>query len=356
MAKLDFRADLKLATETLEAIERAVVASADTEMRQHLGASIIGRECDRELWYTFRWARQPAHEPRVLRLFARGQREEDVMASLLRKAGIDIVQIDQNTGQQFRFAQIGGHFGGSMDGACVNLPDAPKTWHVVEMKTHNAKSFDALAKSGVEKSKPEHWVQMQMYMAWTGMERALYMAVCKDDDRLHLERIDADKDAALKYMERAQRIITAQTPPDGISTDPTWYKCKFCDYHALCHGTEVPLPTCRSCAHATPELDGAARWSCSRHHTDIDTKMQREGCGAHRYIPILLQTFAESVDASEADNWIQYRNKKTGYTFVNGAMPEGYESEEIHACECKDALGDPTVQEFRETFSAKVTA
>lgn len=358
MAKLDYRADLKLATATLEAIECAVVASQDDGMRQHLGASVIGRECDRAIWYSFRWATKVRHQARLLRLFARGQREEDVLASLLRKAGVNVVQIDAATGQQFSFSHIGGHFGGSMDAACSNLPDAPKTWHVGEFKTHNAKSFNELEKIGVAKAKPEHWVQMQMYMMWTGMERALYVAVCKDDDRLHLERIDADHEAQKQYTARAQRIITSQTPPDGISTDPSWFGCKFCDHHALCHGDSVPQPNCRSCAHATPELDGKARWSCAMHKTDIPADVQKEGCGAHRYIPVLLQNFADITDASEADNWVQYRNKKTGYLFVNGNchLEGAFTSEEIYACGAKESLGDPAVQAFKETFDARVTA
>jgi len=356
MAKLEYRADLKLATATLEAIERSVVASQDNGFREHLGASVIGRPCERQLWYAFRWAKKSSHDGRTLRLFARGQREEDEIFALLRNAGIEVVQTDNATGRQFCFSHIGGHFGGSMDGACVGLPEAPAKWHVVECKTSNAKSFNELEKSGVKKVKPDHWAQMQMYMAWTGMDRALYIAVCKDDDRLHLERIEADHGAQKMLTDKAQRIIASANPPDGISTDPSWYECKWCDYSQICHGTEVPLPTCRSCGHSTPEIDGNARWSCARHKADIDASMQREGCGAHRYIPALLSNFAEAVDGSEPDNWVQYRNKKTGYTFINGAMPEGYESEEIHACECKDVLGDPAVQEFRQTFSARVTA
>ena len=113
-----------------------------------------------------------------------------------------------------------GIFGGSMDGACLGVPDAPKTWHCLEYKTHSLKSFNALVSKGVKEAKPEHWAQMQCYMNWAGLERALYVAVCKDDDRLHLERIDADKTAAKALMERAQRIIEAPTPPEGHQHRP----------------------------------------------------------------------------------------------------------------------------------------
>jgi len=353
MAEVAIRADIKLATQTLAAIEAAVSAVADDGMRPHLGASLIGRECERVLWYSFRWATPQAFEARMLRLFARGQREEDVFTALLESIpGVRVVRIDANTGQQYSFKT--GHFGGSIDGAVAGLPDAPLTWHALEAKTHNAKSFKALEKDGVAKARPEHWAQMQCYMAWTGMHRALYMAVCKDDDRLHLERIDFDRQAAEAMFAKAQRIIDAAEPPARISDRPDWYQCKMCDHHDICHGTGVPVPTCRSCAHVTPVADG--EWHCARHSKLLDAAAQKAGCQAHRYIPALLGNFADAVDADTEANSITYRHRVTGNAFINGLPPEGYESAEIHACADKKALGDAGVREFMVEFDARIAA
>lgn len=350
MADLAFRADLKLATATLDMIDAAVRLDGDDGLRPHLGASLIGRPCERELWYRFRWAKRASFDARMLRLFARGQREEAVFAELLRKAGATVVTEDPNTGRQYSFAT--GHFGGSMDGAAVGLPDAPKTWHVLEFKTHSLKSFNELAAKGVKMTKPEHWAQMQCYMAWTGMDRALYCAVCKDDDRLHLERVDFDKQAAEALFAKAQRIIDAPEPQPGVSTDPSWWECKLCDYHDLCHGTALPIPTCRSCAHATPVAD--AQWRCERMGKPLDVPAQKDACQGHRYIPALLASFADPIDAEE--NWVRYRHKETGAEFVNGLPPEGYESAELAACQDKRILGDAGLDELREAFDAMVAA
>jgi hypothetical protein len=350
---LNFRADIKLATKTLEAIDAATLRRAESGLRPHLGASLIGRPCERALWYTFRWATAPNHEPRMLRLFARGQREEDNLAALLRAAGVTVHTVDPATGRQFSYST--GHFGGSMDGACVGLPDAPKTWHLLEFKTHSAKSFNELEKHGVKAAKPEHWAQMQCYMAWAGLTRALYVAVCKDDDRLHLERIDAEPEEAKRLMDKAQRIIDAPTPPERISDDPSYYLCKWCEHHAICHGTEVPLPTCRSCSHSTPEPGGT--WTCARHQgKTLSVPEQRNGCQAHRYIPALLKNWAEPVDASDEDNWVKYQTSSG--TFVNGAPPEGLSSEEIHAARDKRFLVVVVdeMMDLRKEFGAKVVA
>jgi len=353
MAALSFRADIKMADHTLAAIERAVLREADDGLRPHLGASLIGRSCERQLWYAFRWAKRPAHDARMLRLFARGQREEAYMVSLLRRAGIRVEVIDHSTGQQYSFAALGGHFGGSMDGACVGLPEAPKTWHVLEVKTHGKKSFDTLVAQGVKVAKPEHWAQMQCYMAWTGMTRALYAAVCKDDDRLHLERVDYDEGAAQRLFERAERIINAAEPPPRIG-DASWYECKMCDYHSTCHGTEAPPPTCRSCAHSTPEKDGT--WTCERKQLrGVSVDAQKQGCNEHRYIPSMLH-WAEVVGANHNENWVTYRFQ--GGTFTNGQPPEGFSSAEIHACQDKAALpmvaSDANLQQLRQLCGATV--
>lgn len=352
-APLAFRADLKLASATLEAIDAATKASADDGMRPHLGASLIGRSCDRALWYSFRWCTKSNHEPRILRLFARGQREEENLSNLLRSAGVQVMQFDPQTGKQFIFGS--GHFGGSMDGACLGLPDAPKTWHVLEYKTHGVKSFNDLASKGVMLAKPEHWAQMQCYMCWAGLERALYVAVCKDDDRLHMERIDYDADAAKRFMDRAQRIIDAPTPPEGISTDPAWYECKWCDHRDLCHGSAAPPATCRSCSHSTPEPGGT--WTCARHQGKaLSVADQKSGCDAHRVIPQLLRNWAEPVDASDQDNWVKYRLKSDGSEFINGTPPQGYTSAELHLLEHKIMLADPRMMEYRQQFNARVAA
>ena len=51
-------------------------ASKPQSHREHLGASLIGAECDRYLWQSFRWVALPQFEGRILRLFDTGTREE----------------------------------------------------------------------------------------------------------------------------------------------------------------------------------------------------------------------------------------------------------------------------------------
>lgn len=353
MAAIDFKPDVKFASATLAAIDAAVLRTTPQDPRAHLGASVLGGPCDRALWYTFRWATRPVHGARMLRLFARGQDEEERLVRLLRAAGITVHTIDENTGAQFTFSAVGGHVGGSMDGACIGVPDAPKAWHVLEFKTHGTKSFRELQSKGVKAAKPMHWSQCQAYLGWTGMTRALYIAVCKETDELHIERIDADKAAFDSLMARAERIVRAPVPPERLSDDADHFVCRFCDHRAACHGTAAPLPTCRSCAHATPEPDGNARWSCAKHGKDLTVPEQRAGCEWHRFIPMLLANFASAVDAEGDD--VRYALRDGSGEFVNGTRP-GFSSAEIHACEHKRMLADEQLIALRNEWEGEVVA
>ncbi|MGJ7508707.1 oxidoreductase [Variovorax sp. GT1P44] len=340
----------------MDAIERA----QDSGHRPHLGASLIGHSCERHLWLAFRWAKAQRFEGRMLRLFEIGRRAELRFVEELRAAGILVHDVDER-GSQFRVSDedCGHHFGGSMDGAAQGLPEAPKAWHVCEFKTHNDKSFRDLRAKGVQKAKPMHYAQMQVYMGLTGMDRALYYAENKNDAALHVERVHFDKAEFERLRARALRVIKAAEPPIRISNDPAWFECKFCHFHQLCHGTEAPEVSCRTCAHSTAEVDGNGRWTCARHEADIDVPRQRAACSDHRVIPILLERIGTVVDAT--DEAVTYR-MADGQTFVNGDPEKNVahlSSEEIHAAEDKRALaigGDTAIEVLRATWGARVVA
>lgn len=318
--------------------------------RAYLGASIIGGPCERALWYAFRWAAREDFDGRMFRLFETGHREEARLLDDLEAAGVEVSR-GPAPGQQWAVSALGGHLRGHMDSAINRLPEAPRTWHVFEAKTCNTKSFAEVKAKGVKVAKPRHYGQMQIYMGLTGMDRAAYFAVCKDTDEIHMERVEFDQAAFDRLMARADRVIFSDTPPPRISENAAWFECKFCPAHALCHGTAVPAPTCRTCLHVTPERDGT--WSCARHKQSLNVDEQRTGCQSHRVIPILLERFAQPVEASVEDNWIRYQMADGGQ-FLNGARPDGYDSGEIAACEDKRALADPKVLELAGATGGRV--
>lgn len=298
-------------TPTLTAIYADYEARQGDGFRDHLGASIIGKSCARALWYDFRWVTPARHSGRLLRLFETGQLEEYRLVRNLRATGATVLEVDPETGRQFRVEAHGGHFGGSLDGVAIGILEAPKTWHVLEFKTHGVKSLTELTTKGVVLAKPQHGAQMQIYMHLTGITRALYVAVCKNTDALHIERIEADSAMAERLLDKAGRVIFAQHPPARISEDPAWFECRFCDHHAVCHEADGAVVTCRSCLHATP-VDGG--WQCARHDRILAPAEQRAACTRHLFIPHLVP--GEVIDAG--DDIVIYR-MADGSTWANDA-------------------------------------
>lgn len=244
-------------------------ANLPNKPRPHLGASVIGHYCERFIWLNFRWAIQEKFEGRILRLFRRGQNEELTIYKDLAAVGINVSMA------QARIT-INNHFGGSIDGVAENVPEAPKTPHLLECKTHGEKSFIDLKAKGVAISKPQHFDQMQIYCHGMGLNRALYCAINKNTDEYYFERINYDKDHALKVIDKANRIVNAETIPPPIHHDATWYQCKMCAAHGFCHENKpIEHKNCRTCDNALVTDKG---WACIKWQAEIPTDAQYLGC------------------------------------------------------------------------------
>lgn len=288
------------------------------QSRGYLGASIIGHHCDRYLWYSFRQCFRADFPGRMYRLFETGDMEEARFVRELRAIGCEVHDIDER-GEQFAVSALGGHFSGHMDGCAVGVPEAPKTWHLLEFKTHNAKSFAKL-KDGVKASKPQHYAQMQVYMCLGKLTRALYLARNKDTDDLYAERVHYNNDEAEALMARAERIIRSNEPPARCNERNDWWECRYCDARPICRGSiiaAVPVPrlSCRHCCHATPaihEHETSARWGCSRLGTPLSRADQDKPCGDHLMLPGLVNT-AETVDYGSDDG-----GEYIGFKWQNG--------------------------------------
>lgn len=257
--------------------------------RYHFGLSQCGHDCDRWLWLSFRWSVIERFEGRMLRLFRRGHNEEHTIVHDLRAIGLEI----ENAGEynQYR-VNLGSHVSGSLDGIIKSgVPDAPNKKHILEAKTHNLKSFQDLIRKGVEESKPMHYAQMQVYMESSGIDRALYVAVCKNDDRMYTERVKLKKKEAKffkeKYIGRAKRIAMSERIPEPFKTDSTWYQCKMCAAHDFCYGSKTTKEVnCRTCARATPKEDNT--FFCERWQSTIPNNQQLKGCPSHVLHPDLV--------------------------------------------------------------------
>lgn len=241
--------------------------------RSHLGASIIGKECDYQLWATFRWLAPSVFTGRMLRLFNRGHREEARFTEWLRGIGFTVWDTDE-AGKQIRVSGVDGHYGGSCDG--VGSHEEFGTF-VLEFKTKGTgSSFNKLVSDGVKKQHPEHFAQMSTYGWKLGIPRGLYLSINKNDDTIHVEVVDLDFALAERMEERARSIIYAKDEPKRISASPAFWQCKFCSFNGPCHEGTKPEVNCRSCRNAIPVPNG--EWFCNRWNDTIPKNAIPNAC------------------------------------------------------------------------------
>lgn len=248
--------------------------------RNHLGGSVIGNDCGRAIAFTFKWVKREDFDGRMLRLFQRGHREEEALKELLVEAGVKFHQPDK----QHRVSACDGHLGGSLDAVGRYVPGENRDeWFLFEFKTYNSSRFKQLVKNGVIISNFNHFCQMQIYMYLANLQAGYYIAVCKDTDEIHIERIGLQPDQAKQLVLKAERIINGD-PPAPISSNPAFYKCKMCSFHEVCYGKkDLVERNCRTCEHAKPVENG--KWAC---HYGRDEIEDQRGCEHWFQSPLTL--------------------------------------------------------------------
>lgn len=278
--------------------EAAKPGSDDDWRRDHLGASQLGHDCDRFLWLSFRWAVAEQKDGRMLRLLERGKREESWLLDDLRSLGVQI----ESTQVPVKW----GHVGGSADAVLWHVPGAKEEEaHLGEFKTSNAKQFAKLVEQGVKRAKPEHYVQMQVYMHGLGLKWALYIAVCKDSDEIHTERVAYDQKEAEAAVARGL-VITLLGEPPARKADSMYAPCLLtskdgkqwpCRFWNQCWKGGLPEKNCRTCVHVTPKQGGT--WRCEKHGADLLPDAQRAGCVHHLSIPAIVGHKVVAVEENQ---------------------------------------------------------
>lgn len=266
--------------------------------RTHLGASIIGHDCQAYAWNVFRWLKFDDNNGQQLRLFNRGHLEEARFVRWLVGIGFEVREIDPVTQKQFRILGAKGHFGGSLDAMMkaperYNIPAEYMIW-LGEFKTHNEKSFAKLAGKkpawkdmgkprqggqGVIRSKPQHYKQMCSYGRAYNFKYGLYCAVNKDTDELYFEIVELDFRQADDLFRKAENIVFSQTQPPKIAQVESFIDCKICDFAGICHRGEVPTINCRSCRNASAVEN--AEWFCAVHNSIIPKHVIPVGCASY---------------------------------------------------------------------------
>ena len=218
---------------TVDLINRAY--EKERKPRKHLGLSQAGHPCKRYLWYTHNGYQGKPIEGRVLRLFQLGNLLEDQVVADLSMAGVFVY----HSQREVVFTQDGVRLIGHIDGIATGLAESPATPHLFECKCASKKKFDELLKCGSYAVWNEiYGWQIQFYLLGLGLKRAVVFVYCKDDSRLYMERIKADKKATVEKLQQVFEAITGDVP-ERMCPREDYYKAKFCDYQETCFGCSV---------------------------------------------------------------------------------------------------------------------
>ena len=250
----------------------AVIDAALIERRKHepvrhyLGASQIGEECMRKLYYSY------SHTPvdvgreltaRTIRIFDTGHAGEDAAAlqmgaedvpetdvfkataiKWMGEAGFNLQTRDDHGGQ-LGFTALDGRFAGHIDGWLIGGPledEIPYPNVGWEHKALGSRGWNKIKKHGVKEASPVYYAQMQVYMAYMGMMAYLFTATNKNSQELHHELVMFDAACAQAQSDKAVTVIRAVEAGDLLprcTDNDEFYLCKWCDWKWRCWNADL---------------------------------------------------------------------------------------------------------------------
>lgn len=265
-------------------IDEHAKAGAGDGFRSHLGWSVIGHDCLRYLYYHWRWFWKEEHHARMERIFIEGHKIEAELRHILKACGAVFLDTVDENGEQIRVSNLGGHFGGSVDGVFVWPAIGLHEPTLLECKSSKTGSpFNSLVKHGVMKEKPRHFGQQSGYGKGLDIKFACYVTRNKNDSDLFVEIVDLDFTLAEELAKKAQFVILTNQVPKRISEKANFRVCNMCAIKPLCHERKAPTPNCRNCKYSLPVEDG--QWKCTGYDSIIPKEFIIQGCPQHEFLP-----------------------------------------------------------------------
>jgi len=305
---------------TVSAVMDQMQKDHTSEVRGYVQSSGLGAECLRQLVYQFWWSSQETFQASTLMNFEDGHRTEDLTnRRFMATPGIDLRPAAPD-GRQWAVSSLSGHLRGHLDGLILGLLEAPKTWHVYEVKCVSDTRLKKLQrlilkdeKAALQEWSPIYYTQAQLYMGLTKLKRH-YLVCCSAGGRQMISvRTNFNKEHFEAALDKARSIIEASELPPRISEDPDYFICKWCQFSELCHDQKTAKMNCRTCAHSTAVLDPETNdtkefgiWRCEFHNKKLGFKDQRKGCPKHLFKPDLI-SWATPVEMDQKRNRIVYQ-------------------------------------------------
>lgn len=202
--------------------------SKDTQdKRDYIGASTIGSNCYRRIWYEYKGYLATQVPVKTRRTWDIGKKLESLILDWLELAGLTL---DRNWPelQSTRVPFLRGH----VDAVWIKKG---KPFAIIEIKTAKNGSFRVLESKGVREWDPGYYAQIQTYMGMSGIYSAYVLALNKDSSELYDEVVTFDPDFYAKLEDKALLIGRSPVEPPKIHASPLWFECKMCKFNKVCH-------------------------------------------------------------------------------------------------------------------------
>lgn len=245
---------------------------------KRLGPSKLGHDCPAYLWHYWHWTAKLSVGGDKARVIESSAADEARIINWFRAAGWEVRDRDKS-GEQITVRRMNGHIVSKVDGIIRHPEFFNGEWLLLEIKAKSRKRFTPLlnVKSFQEKE-PQEYAQVVYYLEALQLARALHVSYCRDDGRLFMQIIEADPEFVQDRERLAESAIKSAVPLARISNNPTYFKCKNCEFVQPCHYAAAPPRSCRSCAHCAPSYDEAGKMICHRWQSIIPDEFLEVGC------------------------------------------------------------------------------
>lgn len=196
------------------------------DARDYIGASSIGSDCLRQIWYQFKGVKAEAVPTKFRRIWAVGKRLEGLIVEWVREAGVDV-----ETGDYTYTAQDMPYFQGHFDGILTYKKERA----ILEIKTAKDASFKIFVKKGLKVWNPQYYAQIQSYMGMSGVFSTYILVLNKDNSDLSDELVLFDPVFYESLKQKAAMIYGAKVEPPRVHGSALYFKCKMCKFNKVCH-------------------------------------------------------------------------------------------------------------------------
>lgn len=213
-------------------IEKFQLKTKD-DTRDYIGASSIGSDCLRQIWYQYKGVKAEAIPAKFRRTWAIGKALEQVVYNWLCDIGMVVVR----NYPELVHPEIP-VFKGNVDGVLYadryGIHDQ-KPIAIIEIKTAKDASFKIFVKKGLKAWNPQYYAQIQSYMGLSGINSAYIVVLNKDNSDISDELVLFDEDFYKQLEAKAMMVSTAVVEPPRVNSSPMWYQCKMCKFNKVCH-------------------------------------------------------------------------------------------------------------------------